>query len=73
MALLVILLNYLTIDSALASSIFFNNTGLPIDNVIQIKLSKKYFTLFKGDILTSTSFEQSNLNARYNSEGLLQD
>ena len=66
---------FVTIDSALTNVQNFlqQHKGYPIDNVIQIKLSKKYFTtLFKGDILTSTSFEQENLNARYNSEGLLQ-
>ena len=65
---------FVTIDSSIKNVQNFlqQHKGYPIDNVIQIKLSKNYFTtLFKGDILTSTSFEQNNLNARYNSEGLL--
>ena len=70
---------FVTIDSSLSNNEDFlkQHKGYPIDNVIQIKLSKNYFTtLFKGDFLNSSSFDYNstsfgNLNLRYNSEGLL--
>ena len=63
---------FVTIDSSLTDVEDFlkQHKGYPIDNVIQIKLSKTYFTtLFKGDMLISSSF--GNTGVRYNSEGLL--
>ena len=63
---------FITIKSALTDVQDFlqQHKGYPIDNVIQIKLSKNYFiTLFKGEILSSSN--SNNLDIRYNSEDLL--
>ena len=63
---------FITIDSALTDVQDFlqQHKGYPIDNVIQIKLSKNYFTtLFKGEVLSSSN--SNNLDIRYNSEDLL--
>lgn len=58
-----------TIDESIINQMMTQHIGYPIDNVVQIKLSKDSFTkLFKSSAINSSSV---NIEERYNSPELL--
>lgn len=58
-----------TIDKSIINQMMTQHVGYPIDNVVQIKLSKDSFTkLFKSSAMNSSSV---NVEERYNSPELL--